>query len=125
MQKDEESTQVTLKLIENLIEELVIRQIPERLLNIVRSKVTTLEDTLLAIRHEDKDSRPVDREASEGWQVVPRRRPMAHAPPRRVRTPPRIPREKPERRPARKPHPREGLTRGRQEWATPGDNWDW
>jgi hypothetical protein len=60
MQKDEEFTRVAVNLIDDLVKELVIRQIPERLWNAVRSKAPTLEDTLLAIRHGDEDSRVSD-----------------------------------------------------------------
>jgi hypothetical protein len=62
----------------------------------------------------------------EGWQVVPRRRPIARTH-RRARTP----REKTEWRPARRPPPREGPrrpTRGRQEGPAPRNGrkcWQW
>jgi Zinc knuckle len=124
-QQDEEATRVCVNMMEDLVKELVLQQIPERLRNAIRGKATSLEELLLAIRHEDEDSRQATREPSESWQVVPRRRPMARAPPRRAKTPPRTPREKPEWRPARRPPPREGPrrpTRGRQEGPAPRDN---
>lgn len=124
LQKGEAATNACVSLMEDLVKELVIQQIPERLRNTVRGRAT-LEETLMAIRHEEEDSRTVTRESSEGWQVVPRRRPMTRALPRRARTPPRTPREKPEWRPARRPQPRVAPrrpTRGRQEGNPPRDN---
>ena len=124
LQKDEETTQYGISMIEDLVREMLIQQVPEKIRNAIRGK-ETLEDTLLAIRHEDEDSGRATQEPGEGWQVVPRHRLVTRAPPRRARPLPRTPREKPERRSTKKPQLREAPrrpTRGRQEGTAPRDN---
>jgi prophage DNA circulation protein len=82
-QQDEESSRVSVNMMEDLVKELVLQQIPERIRNATRRKATSLEEILLAIRHEDEDSRHAAREPSEGWQVVvPTTQADVHAHPR-------------------------------------------
>lgn len=121
--EEEAATRVGVKVIEELVCELVLQQIPERMRNLVRGRGTSLEEVLLAVRHEEEDAGHVDMEVDEGWQVAPRRRQIVRAPPRRVRSPPRGPR--PERRPTRNPPTREvprRTRRGKQEGPVWKDN---
>jgi hypothetical protein len=108
---NKESAQVGIKLIEDLVQELVIQQIPERLRNVIRGKATSLEDTLMAIRHEEEDAQRSVMLESESWRFVPPRKMSLKAPPRRVRSPPRGPRERPERRTSTRGPVQEGLRR--------------